>query len=115
MSDKLKEDMNEALGFHPDSETDFVSEIVRLRQEVRDTFHALTKAEQRKSWWVRNAEAIAKERGELFRAGEVLRASIAYTDHRSCAAVTAWDEAAQPLRDMVASIKSELPNVQAQR
>ena len=44
---KLKEAMNEALGFHPDSDTDFVAEIVRLRQESRDNFHALTKAEER--------------------------------------------------------------------
>ena len=66
MNDKLKEDMNEAFGFHPDSDTDFVAEIVRLRQESRENFHALThaitKSEERKKWWMKNAEDIAKER-----------------------------------------------------
>jgi len=56
MNDKLKEDMNEALGFHPDSETDFVAEIVRLRQESRDNFHALTKAKERKPGWINEKE-----------------------------------------------------------
>lgn len=112
MNDKLKEEMNEALGFHPDSETDFVAEIVRLRQESRDNFHALTKVEERKKWWMKKAEDIAKERGELFRAGENMAADFCQwcPNEMRGEVLLAWDTAAQPLRDMIASIKSGMPN-----
>lgn len=73
-----------------------MTEIVRI---VNSTLEA------RLEWWMRNAEGIAKERGELFRAGEAMRALIV------CYAwdgdeVGAWDAAAQPIRDMKAALSS---------
>jgi len=34
---------NSALGYHPDSDTNFAEEISRLRQEGRDLFHKLNR------------------------------------------------------------------------
>lgn len=48
ISEKL-EAANSALGYHPDSDTDFEKEISRLRQENRDLFHQLTKIGQRET------------------------------------------------------------------
>ena len=70
-----------------------MSEIVRI---VNDNLDA------RLRWWIANAEDIAKERGELFRAGEAMRAVIvghAWDGDE----VGAWDSAAQPIRDMLSS------------
>lgn len=58
--------------------------------------------EARLEWWMRNAEDIAKERGELFRAGEAMRA-IVMCYAWDCDEVRAWDAAAQPIRDMLSS------------
>ena len=77
-----------------------MSEIVRI---VNDNLDA------RLRWWIANAEDIAKERGELFRAGEAMRAVIvghAWDGDE----VGAWDSAAQPIRDMLSS-----PNIQLGR
>lgn len=80
------------------------SEIVRI---VNDNLEA------RLRWWIANAEDIAKERGELFRAGERMAAMLALaptaqvadwpTDEQIMAAVGAWNAAAQPIRDMASS------------
>ena len=70
-----------------------MSEIVRI---VNDTLEA------RLRWWIANAEDIAKERGELFRAGEAMRALIVCYAWDSDE-VGAWDAAAQPIRDMLSS------------
>ena len=79
-----------------------MSEIVRI---VNDTLEA------RLRWWITNAEDIAKERGELFRAGEAMRALIMCYAW-DCDEVGAWDAAAQPIRDMKAALSS--PNVQSE-
>ena len=51
-------------------------------------------------WWMENAEAIAKERGELFRAGEAMHAAL--VERAWCEVERqAWDSAAQPIRDML--------------
>ena len=76
-----------------------MTEIVRI---VNSTLEA------RLEWWMRNAEGIAKERGELFRAGEAMRA-IVMCYAWDCDEVGAWDAAAQPIRDMKAALSS--PNV----
>lgn len=68
--------------------------------------------EARLEWWMRNAEGIAKERGELFRAGEAMRALIVCYAWDSDE-VGAWDAAAQPIRDMKAALSS--PNIADQR
>lgn len=73
-----------------------MSEIVRI---VNDTLEA------RLRWWIANAEDIAKERGELFRAGEAMRALIVCYAW-DCDEVGAWDAAAQPIRDMKAALSS---------
>ena len=70
-----------------------MSEIVRI---VNDNLDA------RLRWWIANAEDIAKERGELFRAGEAMRA-IVMCYAWDCDEVGAWDAAAQPIRDMLSS------------
>ena len=70
-----------------------MSEIVRI---VNDNLEA------RLRWWITNAEDIAKERGELFRAGEAMRA-IVMCYAWDCDEVGAWDAAAQPIRDMLSS------------
>lgn len=59
---------------------------------------------ERLNFWIAEAAAIAKERGELFRAGEAMRAAYVAdaTDKPRC--VDQWDEAAQPVRDMIASL-----------
>jgi len=76
-----------------------MTEIVRI---VNSTLEA------RLEWWMRNAEDIAKERGELFRAGEAMRALIVCYAW-DCDEVGAWDAAAQPIRDMKAALSS--PNI----
>jgi hypothetical protein len=76
-----------------------MAEIVRI---VNDNLEA------RLRWWITNAEDIAKERGELFRAGEAMRAAyVAHIGTEKSARVKQWDAAAQPIRDMASS-----PNVQ---
>ena len=70
-----------------------MSEIVRI---VNDNLEA------RLRWWITNAEGLAKERGELFRAGEAMRA-IVMCYAWDCDEVGAWDAAAQPIRDMLSS------------
>jgi hypothetical protein len=42
MDNNTKESLNEALGFHPDSETNFAEEISRIRSESRANFHLYT-------------------------------------------------------------------------
>ncbi len=54
-------------------------------------------------WWMQNAEAIAKERGELFRAGEAM-AQVLFEHARGPDERIAWDAAAQPMRDMLKEI-----------
>jgi len=63
--------------------------------------------EARLEWWMRKAEGIAKERGELFRAGEAMRA-IVMCYAWDCDEVRAWDAAAQPIRDMLSSPNAEV-------
>ena len=77
-----------------------MTEIVRI---VNDTL------DEHLRWWIANAEGIAKERGELFRAGEAMRAIIMCYAW-DCDEVGAWDAAAQPIRDMLSS-----PNTADQR
>jgi hypothetical protein len=79
-----------------------MAEIVRI---VNDNLEA------RLRWWITNAEDIAKERGELFRAGENMAAELCQWcphEHRG-AVLRAWDAAAQPIRDMKAALSS--PNI----
>jgi len=83
--------------------------IENLLTQLKRMQDALAKTEERKKWWMNNAEYIAKERGELFRAGEAL-ARDAF-DAGLVSKVEAWDEAAQPIRDMVATLKYAMPNV----
>ena len=74
-----------------------LTEIVRI---VNDTL------DERLRWWITNAEGIAKERGELFRAGEAMRAVMvghAWDGEE----VGAWDASAQPMRDMIAALSAE--------
>jgi len=81
-----------------------MAEIVRI---VNDNLEA------RLRWWITNAEGIAKERGELFRAGERMAAMLALaptapvadwpTDDQIMSAVGAWNTAAQSIRDMASS------------
>ena len=77
-----------------------MTEIVRI---VNSTLEA------RLEWWMRRTEDIAKERDELFRAGEAMRA-IVMCYAWDCDEVGAWDAAAQPIRDMLSS-----PNDQDQQ
>lgn len=59
-----------------------------------------------REWWIKNAEDIAKERGELFRAGEKMRRLMGYLPPASTVAkdvASEWDAAAQPIRDMLSS------------
>lgn len=79
-----------------------------LLAELKRIQDALVKTEDRKKWWMGNAEAIAKERGDLFIAGEAM-AKDAF-EAGLISKVEAWDEAAQPMRDMMALLKSSLPN-----
>lgn len=59
----------------------------------------------RLNFWIAEAAAIAKERGELFRAGEAMRAAyVAHIGTEKSQRVNQWDEAAQPVRDMIASL-----------
>lgn len=84
-----------------------MAEIVRIVNE---------NLEARLRWWITNAEEIAKERAELFRAGECMAAMLALaptaqvadwpTDEQIMAAVGAWNAAAQPIRDMASSPNS---------
>lgn len=72
------------------------SEITEIVRVVNDTL------EERLRWWVANSQQIAKERGELFRAGEAMRAVMvghAWDGEE----VGAWDASAQPMRDMIAA------------
>ncbi len=72
-----------------------MAEIVRI---VNDNLEA------RLRWWITNAEDIAKERGELFRAGAAMRAAyVAHIGTEKSARVEQWDAAAQPIRDMSSS------------
>ena len=73
-----------------------MTEIVRIVNDALD---------ERLRWWIENAEAIAKERGELFRAGEKMRSYIAsdYPLSVSRSMLEAWDAAAQPIREMLSS------------
>lgn len=64
---------------------------------------------ERSDRWQKRAEDIASERGELFRAGEMMRFAMPRIDQRTCAAATAWDAAAQPIRDMIASFTPNSP------
>ena len=76
-----------------------LTEIVRI---VNDTL------DERLRWWIANAEGIAQERGELFRAGEAMRAVMvghAWDGEE----VGAWDAAAQPIRDMKAALSQNIP------
>lgn len=78
-----------------------MAEIVRI---VNDNL------ESRLRWWITNAEDIAKERGELFRAGEAMRAAyVAHIGTEKSARVEQWDAAAQPIRDMASSPNVSLP------
>ena len=63
-----------------------MTEIVRIVNDALD---------ERLRWWIENAEAIAKERGELFRAGEKMRSYIAsdYPLSVSRSMLEAWDAA----------------------
>lgn len=55
--------------------------------------------------WMRRATDIAAERGELFRAGEAMRAAyVAHIGTEKSARVKQWDAAAQPIRDMISSL-----------
>lgn len=81
-----------------------MAEIVRI---VNDNLEA------RLRWWIANAEGVAKERGELFRAGEVLRNRLNDyfdTDPGDEKAIAAWDAAAQPIRDMCSSPNAKVTN-----
>jgi hypothetical protein len=80
-----------------------LTEIVRL---VNDTL------DERLRWWIANAEGIAQERGELFRAGEAMRAVMvghAWDGEE----VGAWDALAKPMRDMIAALSQNNRNLTA--
>ena len=87
----------------------------RLSDYEADITEAIRRA-RRMDWWIKNATAIAKERGELFRAGERMSEMLALapmaqvadwpTDDQIMGAVGAWNAAAQPIRDMVADLSS---------
>lgn len=76
-----------------------LTEIVRLVNDALD---------ERLRWWITNAEGIAQERGELFRAGENMAAELCqWCPHEMRGDVLrAWDAAAQPIRDMKAALSS---------
>ena len=60
--------------------------------------------EERLRWWISNAEQIAKERGELFRAGEEVANELRRPRERRCVVLQEWDAAAQPMRDVIAAL-----------
>ena len=63
---------------------------------------------ERFAWWMRNAEAIAKERAKLFHAGEAMRAAyVTQIGTEESARVEQWDKAAQPIRDMIEWMSSD--------
>jgi hypothetical protein len=82
---------------------DAVQELAALRDEVADLGVKLAHARDRHAWWQANAEAIAKERGELFRAGEAMAQEL-FRVARGPDERIAWDAAAQPVRDMIANL-----------
>lgn len=67
-----------------------------------------TALEERLRWWIANAEAIAKERGELFRAGEELAEELRRPRERRCAVLPVWDAAAKPMREMIAASQNKV-------
>lgn len=79
----------------------------RLSDYEGDITEAIRRA-RRMDWWMKNATAIASERGELFRAGENMAAELCqWCPHEMRGEVLrAWDAAAQPMRDMVAYLSS---------
>ena len=84
----------------------------RLADYAADITKAIRRA-RRMDWHMKNATQIAKERGELFTAGEALRAAyVAHIGTEKSARIDQWDEAAQPMRNLVAWLSS--PNTKAQ-
>ena len=78
--------------------------ITLIGYEIDEIIRVVNSAlEERLRWWISNAEQIAKERGELFRAGEAMRAVMvghAWDGEE----VGAWDASAQPMRDRIAAL-----------
>lgn len=83
-----------------------------LREWLRTVAAPLVCGEtaDRAARWQGRAESIAKERGELFRAGEQMR--IRLRRGIDDAQVAAWDAAAQPIRAMICGLsanKADIP------
>lgn len=77
-----------------------------LREWLRTVAGPLVCGEtaDRAARWQERAEAIAKERGELFRAGEQMR--IRLRRGIDDAQVAAWDAAAEPIRAMICGLSA---------
>ena len=79
--------------------------ITLIGYEIDEIIRVVNSAlEERLRWWISNAEQIAKERGELFRAGEEVASELRRPRERRCVVLTEWDAAAQPMRDMIAAL-----------
>jgi len=88
-------------------------EFEMARAQLADLQRSNGELRERKEWWIKNAEDIAKERGELFRAGERVTKMLSFvsdaplnewpTDSEITSVILAWDAAAQPIRDMIAT------------
>ena len=79
--------------------------ITLIGYEIDEIIRVVNSAlEERLRWWISNAEQIAKERGELFRAGEEVANELRRPRERRCVVLTEWDAAAQPMRDMIAAL-----------
>lgn len=78
----------------------------RLVDYAGDITEAIRRA-RRMDWHMKNAADIAKERGGLFTAGEAMRAAyVAHIGTEKSARVDQWDEAAQPMRNLIAWLSS---------
>lgn len=81
------------------------------REDLEELQTRMAAAEERSDRWQERAEAIAQERGELFRAGEKMRADLephrAGPSRATRQSVREWDEAAQPIRDMVSILSNK--------
>ena len=79
--------------------------ITLIGYEIDEIIRVVNSAlEERLRWWISNAEQIAKERSELFRAGEEVANELRRPRERRCMVLTEWDAAAQPMRDMIAAL-----------
>lgn len=78
----------------------------RLADYAADITEAVRRA-RRMAWHMKNAAEIAKDRGDLFTAGEAMRAAyVVHIGTEKSARVNQWDEAAQPMRNLIAWLSS---------